>query len=299
MTDTNRTGTDARLDRRSYLKAIGAGSALSFGSGVAGATASTTDYIYVPHGKRVRKENVIAHEGPNRDVSPGDVATTRTQSETVTTQKRPVVPDVHQWLAYTYAAYNSNDGNGFKRYQGYFVVPESPPVSGNVNFLFPAFQDENDTTIVQPVLQWNWGSYTDRWTYAAWWGPDSSGAYHHGPVMAADPGDALFGYMNVDNSNGGQWYIELQNQTKGTSSDIDTDYLTLDFTHAFTTLEVAGYNWGGCDQLPGYTTFYQQSYENFAGQGVTVNWSEIVNSNAQCNVNPEVSSSSKTTIYTS
>ncbi|KZN24328.1 hypothetical protein A4G99_07925 [Haladaptatus sp. R4] len=297
MTDTNRTDRRSSFNRRSYLKAIGATGALTFGSGVAGAMSSPTDYVYVPHGKRVRTEKVVAHEDTNRTVSPADVATMQSEPE-VTSQKNPEVPDVHEWLAYTLGTYNSNDGNGFKRYQGYFVVPTSPPTSGDVDFLFPAFEDADYTTIVQPVLQWDWGSYTDQWTYSAWWGPDSSGAYHHGPVKPADPGDTLYGYMNVGSSSGGQWYIEMQNVDKGTSSSVYSDDLSLDFTHAFTTLEVAAYNWGRCDQLPGYTTFYNQVFENFAGQSVGVNWSGIVNSNAQCDVSATASSSSETTIHT-
>ncbi len=243
MTDTNRTDQQSRFKRRSYLKALGATSALSFGSGVAGAMSSPTEYVSVPHGKKVRAENVIAHDGTSREVTPTDAATMQSQPE-VESKQNPEVPDVHQWLAYTLGTYNSNNGNGFKRYQGYFVVPTSPPTSGDVNFLFPAFEDANYTTIVQPVLQWDWGSYPNRWTYAAWWGPDSNGQYHHGPVKAADPGDALYGYMNVGSPSGGQWYIELQNQTKGTSSSIYSNNLSLNFTHAFTILRSCGLQLG-------------------------------------------------------
>ncbi|HMJ54321.1 MAG TPA: hypothetical protein VK540_19705 [Polyangiaceae bacterium] len=78
-----------------------------------------------------------------------------------------------------------------------FLVPNSPPSSGALIYIFPALQDSPLTHIIQPVLRWWFG-----WTGASWHVDTSNNATKSADI-AVNPGDDIVGAMSGTNCNAG------------------------------------------------------------------------------------------------
>jgi hypothetical protein len=114
---------------------------------------------------------------------------------TATTREKNVVapnvsPEVNGWIE----AEGITTGSATQAYGAMFATWKVPPQpsanNGQVLFLFPGFEDINDpqTSILQPVLQWNQG----QWSIASW-NCCISGVVSNSPGVNVAPGDEIYG----------------------------------------------------------------------------------------------------------
>lgn len=135
-----------------------------------------------------------------------------------------------------------------------FAVPQFPQggYQGQTDYLFPALETSDGSTIAQPVLDYgNFGQA--NWEMTAWYG-NSNGMFHTPPITVG-AGDVLYGSM-FRGCTGSQcsWTITLTDRTTHQSTSIrTTDDFT--FTWAFpAALET--YSITDCSLLPGSSTTF-------------------------------------------
>jgi len=89
-----------------------------------------------------------------------------------------------------------------------WTVPSDPynPQSYIVNYIFPCIQPWTSSSIIQPVLEWNYYS-SGAWTIAPWYVWDGGSA--RGSGKNASEGDSISGYM--DNWGLSWWEIRITN----------------------------------------------------------------------------------------
>jgi hypothetical protein len=82
-----------------------------------------------------------------------------------------------------------------------------------VNFLFTGIQPYYQTSILQPVLQWNQEGGEGKWTGACWY------VWALGHVVSAffdvSVGDSITAYMT--NTTSDTWYVDFRDNTISTS----------------------------------------------------------------------------------
>lgn len=83
------------------------------------------------------------------------------------TASGPGLPTVNGWMAYVYQLNSS----AFEHLVARWVVPANPPVwDTQIVYLFPAFEDNPVTRIIQPVLAWNgYGAKGNHWVIYSWY----------------------------------------------------------------------------------------------------------------------------------
>lgn len=161
-------------------------------------------------------------------------------------------------------------------FEAYWEVPTSPPNpdSSVVDFLFNAIEPSDGSSIIQPVLEWNWGD-SGRWTAAAWYVENGVG-YRSDPINV-NVGDTLNGGMWYLPSGINMWdvYIEDQNTDRGTA--IYTDVIGTSNLATFVALE--GYNIDGDSDVPGDTTFYNMDF-SYQSNPVDITWNSDIDDTA-------------------
>lgn len=265
-----------QTSRRKFLKtAIATTPALAFGVGTTSAK-QDDELLPVPAGKWVPESKIKAHKKAGLDLASKQSGKASTKVEGKGNAPNRPFPEVDGWAANTNAALS--DGKEFQYMIGDFECPAKPSTydSSVVHFFFPAFQnDGSPTTILQPVLAWNWGTNTD-WELAAWWGPDDNGDYHHSSFVDVKPGDTIGGYiskMDYQSSGASDWYVEIWNKRTDTYTDIITDVLDRgEFRYAYTAFELYNFTEGQCSKLPGDCDYSNMYFENLDGNEVTLNW---------------------------
>lgn len=288
-------GSEESVNRRTILRAGGASLA---GLSLAGANAAAaaTDEIPVPTGELVDPSRVHEVGRAGRGVTPEEVRADRPDvpAEPASEATREPVPDTSDWWAWTRDHFKNGT---YQQMDCDFNVPSEPGSSDGPNepvmFLFPALQNCDDFCtnaiyILQPVLQWNWSSsYADEWSIASWYkGPD--GNFYHSTPITVSVGDSLWGYMFQRDDY--SWYIQTYNNSTTEYTDIYTEPYdsSLSFDRAFTTLEVANYEPGTCNRLPGDCTFENIYLEDTNGNRESPEWGTHVNGSAECNVDATV-----------
>jgi len=162
------------------------------------------------------------------------------------TTKRSVQQPPQGWAAY--AEYTVPAG--IASFNGGWNVPGQPTSDvGQTLFLFTglqnAFNEDQDTTIIQPVLQWGpseagGGSY---WAIASWYVGSGNAAYSK--LARVNSNDAIYGTMTQQSS--GDWQINTFDRTSGASVSLTTS-VAIKEPYAFVTLEV--YSVQTCSNYP-------------------------------------------------
>jgi hypothetical protein len=159
-------------------------------------------------------------------------------SAAVTAQAATAIGD---W-AYLESSYFSSDR--VSRIIASFTIPNQPALTNTV-FYWPGI---NGATVMQPVIQWQNGS----WTLASW-NCCASGTTVHGPFVNAKPGDRGQGEIFSTCAPGVQctnYVIKTRNLTTGQTSVLaNTYYPTKGSTIYATFLEFSGPT-AGCGRLP-------------------------------------------------
>jgi hypothetical protein len=101
-----------------------------------------------------------------------------------------------------------------------WYTPTPPSTSGGTpGFALAIFNGlENSATIMQPVLQWNYGLNNPVWTISSWRYTSPSN-YYYSPMLSVNQGDQIEGtlqYTTVGGMTG--WQVTTSDLTKGTST---------------------------------------------------------------------------------
>ena len=101
-----------------------------------------------------------------------------------------------------------------------WYTPTPPSTSGGTpGFALAIFNGlENSATIMQPVLQWNYGLNNPVWKISSW-RFSSPSSYYYSPMLSVNQGDQIEGtlqYTTVGGVTG--WQVTTSDLTKGTST---------------------------------------------------------------------------------
>ena len=252
---------------------------------------SATRIYQVPSGSVIRQNGNVTSVSLNGD----RILTVINQKQTPTIS--PVSPATNGWIE---DSNNWNAGN-LAQFIAYWNVPVSPSFAqwDTVDFLFNGIEPASTgASIVQPVLEWNWGG-SGTWTGRAWY-VDSSGGYHTNPIYLST-GHTIQGTLSWDKSIN-LWNITIADQQTDQSTTIfstnDPQVGTTNLA-AFCTLE--GYNVLDNTDLPGSTTFYNMSFSDINNAPVVFRWFTSIDGSAQQTLpglNVLVNSQSSVTLQT-
>ena len=181
-------------------------------------------------------------------------------------------------------------GQQFGTFETEFTVPAPPATKadGQLIYLFPGLLAAGSTALLQPVLQWgitsaggtSIGSF-QSWTYAAWWGPDSSNQFHHSAGITVPTGDTLWAGMAIYlPGNPEVWLVEgydTNNTGLGTPL-IFLESTNLSWTRGWAAvLEAYGTNQTNCGDWPngssGYNFWATPSMWDTNGNPISPSWS--------------------------
>ena len=160
-------------------------------------------------------------------------------------------------------------------FTAYWKAPSYPPSPGNAyGYLFNAIEPSDGSKIIQPVLEWNYGGSSGRWTAASWWGPDENGDYHRSSPLEVSVGEKLKGELEWSTAYA-RWHICTYNLDDGTSTGYwpPNDFIGDTNLAVFTALE--GYSIEDNTDVPGDTDFHDMTFE-----GDTPTWEGHVDENA-------------------
>jgi len=119
------------------------------------------------------------------------------------------------WLAW---AYKTVSQISYLRSRWYTPTPPSTS-GGTPGFALAIFNGlENSATIMQPVLQWNYGLNNPVWKISSW-RYTSPSSYYYSPMLSVNQGDQIEGtlqYTTVGGQTG--WRVTTSDLTKGTST---------------------------------------------------------------------------------
>ncbi len=159
-------------------------------------------------------------------------------------------------------------------FDAYWNVPTPPPnpESTTINYLFNAIEPNTGTSIIQPVLEWNFDG-SNRWTAAAWAGPDASGNYFRSYPINVNTGDTLHGEMTYGVISG-YWLIGIKDTNTGEYSGLYSNLIGSKNLSVFVALE--GYDVYDNTDVPGDTLFYQMSLYDSSWNPISVKWTPWV-----------------------
>ncbi len=158
-----------------------------------------------------------------------------------------VIPTYNNWVESVY--YYKNGGTNF--FSAYWNVPSSPTgPTGQTIFLFPGLENESQTDILQPVLEWG-QSGRNYWELTSYYVTDH--IVSEGIPINAAVGDTVFGVIQQYPTGSGNWEVDAYDMTSGGDSSISVPLI---YGHPYVygaALEV--YNVNTCNQFPGATDF--------------------------------------------
>ncbi len=168
-----------------------------------------------------------------------------------------------------------------------FTVPAPPrSAAGQLVYLFPALVSVGRDAVLQPVLQWGVGPAGggERWLAAAW--SCSAARCVHGPYIAVEPGDVLWGHVlgrRCSTFGACDWELDVTSARTGESSPLlaNDDPRAYVFGYAGV-LEVYGV--AACDQLPegGRARFMAVEFTALDGSAFAPQWQEELASPHPC-----------------
>jgi hypothetical protein len=196
---------------------------------------------------------------------------------TVINQQRnneSIVPDLSEWIEQA----NDWSVSALDWFRAEWDCPSDPPDPDNdaVNFIFNAIEPNYGLAIIQPVLEWNYGS-SGCWTGTAWvvW---DGGSYRSVSHVSVSEGDTIRGTMQfsptIPYTN--WWEVDFWNVSEGTHSMLWTSRINTDEDLAvFCALE--GWSIGDDDDVPGDIYFCDMEFE-YNGSNVDIQWNAYIDS---------------------
>jgi hypothetical protein len=156
----------------------------------------------------------------------------------------------------TWAQWNNTSGQPITSFSTTWVVPSAPPSNDSqVIYLFNGLEEQDQVSIMQPVLQWGSNHLFggNSWVISNWYVWGSGGAYT--TSVPVTPGTSLTGVINYTGETNGSYnytssfagYTNTMNITDGNQYTGGTIPQVLLQTWAVETLEV--YHWTGSNTL--------------------------------------------------
>jgi hypothetical protein len=134
---------------------------------------------------------------------------------------------------------------------GYWVVPANPVNHGQTIFLFPSL--ENNTSIIQPVLQWGHSAAGGgaSWTYANWWVTGTTTMFVS-TLKNTSPGHQFWGSLDMTNQIGVNqyWNIQIKDVTSGVTTNSNVVVNQTDPFNAAQVGVLEAYGVSTCDSFP-------------------------------------------------
>lgn len=146
----------------------------------------------VQHADGTTAESVVVCNYPH--YNRGGIRISPTTGTATTREKNSVAPNISPEVNGWIEVEGITTGSPTEAYGAMFAtwtVPPQPSANdGQVLFFFPGFEDINDpqTSILQPVLQWNQG----QWSIASW-NCCINGVVTNSPSVNVAPGDEIYG----------------------------------------------------------------------------------------------------------
>jgi hypothetical protein len=230
-----------------------------------------TQVYEVPDGALIRRDGEIAQViVNNRTIS------TVINAETASLKTGSLqVPTIINW---TWIEYANNDSiPNLGRFYAEWTVPTSPTntTSQLVDFLFtgisPYFPSEHNTTLIQPVIEWNNGN-SGIWQGRAWYitqDPVGNNSFHSDPINISS-GDSITGLMewNGDTQN---WSIIITDNTRSRSVFVEDNRFWMDDLKVYGGV-LEAYYVNDRTNLPGTTSFTNMEFRDTDNQPVNFNW---------------------------
>jgi hypothetical protein len=155
-------------------------------------------------------------------------------------------PTVNGWVTDAFR----HNANGYKRFNAGWEVPAKPSSNGGLVYIFPGFEREDGSRIIQPVLQYgyNYDFGGDYWTIASW-SCDNGNNCPHSTPRTVHVGDQIVGHIAGSNcsSNVCDWTVTTKDTTTGVASTL-TWNANVPYTWGFVALEAYGID--NCSQYP-------------------------------------------------
>jgi hypothetical protein len=143
-------------------------------------------------------------------------------------------------------------GKSFNQITSTWNVPPKPPMQGALIYIFDGLEPSDQSEIVQPVLQYGVGPKgggANDWNIASWLVANGN-AVVVSPLVTVNPGDQLYGYVQVTSQTGNQlnWRIQIQDNTSGWYTWATFSYIGNPWNHAYTGI-LEAYGVTDCSQL--------------------------------------------------
>jgi len=125
--------------------------------------------------------------------------------------------EASQWLA------SLGSGDNMDLLQGTWTVPSNPGTNGALIYLFNGIEPSNFSWILQPVLQYGFGSVNgggNYWGIASWLVGSSA---YYSPLESVNSGDKLTGYTKIisGNNSNPRWKVDAKDNSTGAFSYLE------------------------------------------------------------------------------
>jgi hypothetical protein len=204
-------------------------------------------------------------------------------------RESPRAVNENGWI--TYSAWNAPQGRNITNFVTNWRVPAAPAKqSGQLLYLFNGIMNSEQTTILQPVLQWGvsdagGGEY---WGVASWY-VDIKGQTYHTNLVPVQPGQFLSGVMTLTGTTGSNFnYTSEFVGIPGTQLAIQNIEL---LQNSSETLEA--YYVDDCAEYPTGDTAFTNIEFTFAGGAATPAW-DLITPYSDCGQHATIANDSPT-----
>lgn len=169
---------------------------------------------------------------------------------------------------------------------GQWKVPQNPPQTGALLYLWNGIVSSSGDDVLQPVLQWGLGPAGggNYWGFASWYvGP--AGAFHSQYDTNIAPGTVITGNTKLLGDQ--EWLIEGLYNSKNISYSISLAQAGQQFG---VYLALEGYSVTSCEQFPsdGQCAFVNQKIMNIQGSPLAPTWTKDIFYQGECGEDVQV-----------
>jgi len=170
---------------------------------------------------------------------------------------------------------------------GTWDVPSMPSsVSGQILYFWNGVEPDDNSAVLQPVLQWGFtpAGGGDYWAVSSWYVSADHGSFFTA-LINCSIGDEVLGTLSIENN--GTWIVTGENTRTSATTSFSYVPFSTDYTYAYEVLEAYNVD-SSCNLYPpdGVVHFTNIAVE-VAGQKVTPTWTPKTQTN-ECNEQTKV-----------